>query len=134
MERVARVELASSGWRPEALAAIPRPQTWCTRRDLNSDLPLIGRRSCRWTTSTWCAVGESNSHLLFVRQRFLSIELPARNRGQTRTVIPGSGDLCPVQLDDAVKLGQPARTRIGNCALGEHRDVQFHHGLMEHLR
>ena len=28
-------------------------------------------------------------------------------------------------------FGQPARTRTENHALGEHRDLQFHHGLME---
>ena len=38
-----------------------------------------------------------------------------------------------VELHAQNNCGQPARTRTGNYALGEHRDVQFHHGMMEAL-
>src|SRR5438874_1422524 len=42
LERAARVELASSGWRPEAPAAIPCSlhKTWRSQRELNPSLPI----------------------------------------------------------------------------------------------
>ncbi len=42
------------------LSARPTSQTWYTRKDSNLDLPLIGRRSYRWTTGIWYRVKESN--------------------------------------------------------------------------
>lgn len=49
-ERAARIELASSGWRPDAFAIRPRPLRW-TRPDSNRHSWLAGPVSSRWTTS-----------------------------------------------------------------------------------
>ena len=49
LERAARVELASSGWRPEAPAAIPcsLPKPWRSQRELNPSLLIDSQASCR---------------------------------------------------------------------------------------
>src|SRR6185312_17328558 len=49
LERAARVELASSGWRPEAPAAIPcsLQQHWRSQRELNPSLLIDSQASCR---------------------------------------------------------------------------------------
>src|SRR5262244_2608034 len=47
LERAARVELASSGWRPEAPAAIPcsLPKPWRSQRELNPSLLIDSQAS-----------------------------------------------------------------------------------------
>ena len=49
LERAARVELASSGWRPEAPAAIPcsLQHNWRSQRELNPSLLIDSQASCR---------------------------------------------------------------------------------------
>ena len=95
-----RVALVPSGYQPDA----PLPE-------------LRGK--------TWCAVRESNPHLLGVGQLFLSVELPARNTWAELNyrLTVRSGTLFPLSY----RCGSPIQNRTGTFGLGNRRDLHFHH-------
>src|SRR5215472_15409114 len=77
---------SASNWRGCRSAASRYPQNKrCRMLESNQHLAIIDRGLDLRANPAWCAVRESNPHLLVVGQPFLSIELPTQNLGE-RTV------------------------------------------------
>ena len=89
---------SASNWRGCRSAASRYPQNKrCRMLESNQHLAIIDRGLDLRANPAWCAVRESNPHLLVVGQPFLSVELPARKLGErTVSAVARELSLCPL--------------------------------------